>query len=136
MKAVENKTVPLREGGSRGKVTRAQRYEIGTMLQYRIGKEKQWREGVMKNISVSGVLLHAASSLAPETFIEVKFALPIRLNGESAAEVLCRGSVVRSGRSEEPGQTALVAARINHSRFLRQKVRKNEAPVYIGDETF
>jgi len=120
-KTVEDKSAPGRDGNLRNRVTRAQRYEIGTMLRYRIKGEKEWREGVMKNISISGVLLHAANSLPPDTVIELRFSLPVHLSGENAAEVLCRGSVVRSSKNEGPGVAAMVAARINHSRFLRQE---------------
>jgi hypothetical protein len=135
-KTVEGKSVPGRGGDVRGKVTRAQRYEIGTMLRYRIRGEREWREGAIKNISISGVLLHAANSLPPDTGIEIRFSLPIHLNGENAAEVLCRGSVVRSSKCEGPGVAAMVAARINHSRFLRQKDKKDETPKNTSGETF
>lgn len=120
-KTVEGKSARGRDGDLRDRVSRAQRYEIDTMLRYRIKGEKEWRVGVMKNISISGVLLHAANSLPPDTVIEMKFSLPVQLSGESAAEVLCRGSVVRTSKSEGPGVAAMVAARINHSRFLRQE---------------
>ena len=56
-KTAEGKSAPGRDASIRGKITRAQRYEIDTMLRYRIRGEKEWREGVMKNISISGVLL-------------------------------------------------------------------------------
>jgi PilZ domain len=135
-KTVEDKSDPGREGSLRGRVTRAQRYEIDTTLRYRIRGEKEWREGVMKNISISGVLLHADNSLPQDTVIEMRFSLPIHLNGENAAEVLCRGSVVRSSKCEGSDVAAVVAAKINHSRFLRQKDRKDEAPKYLSGKTF
>ncbi|MFZ0302318.1 MAG: PilZ domain-containing protein [Terracidiphilus sp.] len=135
-KTVEGKSAAGREGGLRTKVSRAQRYEIDTLVRYRIRGEKEWREGAMKNISISGVLLHAASSLPTDTVIELRFSLPVHLNGENAAEVLCRGSVVRSSKSGGPGAAATVAARIKHSRFLRQKDRKDEAPRYFSGEAF
>lgn len=77
----------------------------------------------MKNMSISGVLFGATLSLPLETNIEMRFALPLQLTGgESAAEVLCRGSVVRTWISAVPGEAAaMVAARITHSRFLRQE---------------
>jgi hypothetical protein len=135
-KTVEGKSALGQDSDLRGKVTRAQRYEIDTMMRYRIRGEKEWREGVMKNISISGVLLHAANALPPDTVIEIRFSLPVHLNGEDAAEVLCRGSVVRSSTHEGPGVAATVAARINHSRFLRQKDRKDESPRDFSGETF
>jgi hypothetical protein len=135
-KTVEGKSAPGRDGSNRGRVTRAQRYEIATILRYRIRGEKEWREGVMKNISISGVLLHADNSLPQDTVIELRFSLPVHLDGENAAEVLCRGSVVRSTKGEGPGVAAMVAAKIKHTRFLRQKDRKDEAPRYLSGKTF
>lgn len=111
---------------SQNRVNRARRYAIGAMLRYRVSGEHEWREGVMENISISGVLLRAARPLAPDTVIEMRFLLPVELHGESAAEVLCRGSVVRSSHRGVPGGPVNIAARIVHSRFLRQ-MRQKEA---------
>jgi hypothetical protein len=111
------------EGGALSRVPRARRYEISTVTKYRIQGEREWYEGVMRNISISGVLIGAAFSLPPETVIEMRFSLPVHLtDGIRAAEVFCRGSVVRSSKSTIPGKSAtMIAARIIHSRFLRQK---------------
>jgi hypothetical protein len=100
---------------------RAQRYEMNTTSRYRIRGEKQWRESIVKNISISGVLIHTTSFLELKTEIEVRFSLPVHLRDESAAEVLCRGSVVRSSKFEEPGEEAIAAARIEHWRFVRNR---------------
>ncbi len=107
----------------RYKVPRAERYEISAATKYRIRGEQKWYEGAMKDISVSGLLMGAAFSLPSETLIEMRFSLPVQLaGGETPAEVHCRGSVVRSWNCEVPGDTAaMVAARIIHSRFLRQE---------------
>lgn len=109
--------------GDENRVPRAKRYEISAPARYRIRGEKEWHRGVMKNMSISGVLFGATLSLPLETNIEMRFALPLQLTGgESAAEVLCRGSVVRTWKSAVPGEAAaMVAARITHSRFLRQE---------------
>lgn len=109
---------------SQNRVNRARRYAMGTILRYRVSGEREWREGVMENISISGVLLRAARPLAPDTVIEMRFLLPVELHGESAAEVLCRGSVVRSSHRGVPGGPVNIAARIVHSRFLRQMGQK------------
>ncbi len=81
----------------------------------------------MKNISISGVLIHAAIFLEQETEIEVRFSLPVHLRDESAAELLCRGSVVRSSKCEGFDKAAIAAATIEHWRFLRKKNVENES---------
>ena len=106
-------------------IPRARRYGIGTSIRYRIGGGNVWREGTMQNISISGVLLCTDQPLEIDTAIEMRFVLPVELlNGECAAEVLCRGIVVRSASAESPENTAEVAAKIVSSRFLRQQSRK------------
>jgi len=112
--------------------SRARRYEIGAAIRYRIRGEREWREGAMENISFSGVLIRATDLVHPDTIIEMRFLLPVELNGECAAEVLCQGSVVRSSKCSEPVGSVTIAARINHSRLLRQTPEKRMEPgIYL-----
>lgn len=106
--------------------SRARRYEIGTTIQYRVRGEREWREGVTENISISGVLMRTSHALEPDTSIEMRFLLPVELEGEFAAEVFCRGLVVRSSNSPAVAGAIMIAARILHSRFLRQTGRSEE----------
>jgi hypothetical protein len=106
--------------------SRARRYEIGTLIRYRVRGEREWREGVTENISISGVLIHTSHALEPNTSIEMRFLLPVELEGEFAAEVFCRGLVVRSSGHPEQAGTTTIAARILHSRFLRQTGRNED----------
>jgi hypothetical protein len=107
--------------GHNVRVPRAKRYDICAVMRYRVRGKKEWHEGVMKNMSISGVLLSTTHSLPLEAIIEIRFSLPVQLiSGESAAEVLCRGSVVRTSNGELAGGESMVAARVTHSRFLRQ----------------
>jgi len=75
----------------------------------------------MKNMSISGVLLSTPHSLPLEAIIEMRFSLPVLISGESAAEVLCRGSVVRTSKGNLSDGESIVAARVTRSRFLRQE---------------
>lgn len=108
------------QNGSPTEIARAQRYAIDTLLRYRVRGEREWREGVMENISISGVLLRTTQPLEADTILEMRFLLPVELEGECAAEVICRGSVIRSEEDTDPDGNIKVAARIIHSRFLRQ----------------
>jgi PilZ domain len=99
---------------------RAKRYEIRTIIRFRMRGEEKWREGTTKNISMSGVLFRTDHFVKPSTQIEMKFVLPVEPRGTGAAEVFCRGVVIRSSTSfTEPGSVAL-AATIAHTRFFRQ----------------
>lgn len=108
--------------------SRARRYEIGTSIRYRVRGEKEWREGVTENISISGVFIRASHALEPNTSIEMRFFLPVELEDEFAAEVFCRGLVVRASGHSAVAQSGF-AARILHSRFLRQTGRNAEVAV-------
>lgn len=114
-----NRAMSVTPGGT----SRARRYEIGTPIRYRVRGEREWREGVTENISISGVLIRASHALEPNTSIEMRFLLPVELEGEFAAEVFCRGLVVRSSSRPAFAGTTAIAARILHSRFLRQTGR-------------
>ena len=107
-------------GASNPETPRARRYEIGTSIRFRARGEREWHEGLTENISISGVLIRTGRSLDPKTAIEMRFFLPVELDGECAAEVFCRGFVIRSSKCRIPAGTFTVAARIMHSRFLRQ----------------
>ncbi len=101
-------------------IPRARRYEIGTAIRFRVRGEREWHEGLTENISVSGLLIRSARALDPRTAIEMRFFLPVELDGECAAEVFCRGFVIRSSKWRIPAGTWTIAAKIMHSRFLRQ----------------
>jgi hypothetical protein len=101
-------------------ISRARRYEIGTVIRYRVRGERDWQEGLTENISISGVLIRSERSLDPKTAIEMRFFLPVELDGECAAEVFCRGFVIRSSKCRIPAGSFTIAAKIMHSRFLRQ----------------
>lgn len=101
-------------------IPRARRYEIGTAIRFRVRGERDWQEGLTENISVSGLLIRSGRALDPRTAIEMRFFLPVELDGECAAEVFCRGFVIRSSKCRIPAGTYTIAAKIMHSRFLRQ----------------
>jgi len=108
-------------------VNRARRYEIGTVIRYRVRGEREWHEGVTENISTSGVLIRTDRSLESKTSIEMRFFLPVELDGESAAEVFCRGLVIRSSKCRIPANTVTIAVKIAHSRFIRQMGGREDA---------
>lgn len=105
-------------------IPRARRYEIATSIQYHVGGATIWREGSLENISVSGVLLRTDQPVEVNTQIEMRFVLPVELVGERAAEVICRGVVVRSFPAVGPENSIKIAARILNSRFIRQQSRR------------
>lgn len=116
-----------KEAAERGKameIPRARRYGISTTILYRIRGENTWRKGMLKNISTSGLLIAADKPLNEGTNIEMRFTLPVELQGKHAADVSCRGYVVRSESETTPEGEVNIAAKISYSRLIRQPIRK------------
>ena len=92
---------------------RAVRFVISAPLRYRIRSKRTWHEGVIQNISRTGILFRGEQLLNPGTQIELSFTLPLEMAAVAGVKVSCHGVVVRS--SEYP----MIAANISHSRLLR-----------------
>lgn len=101
------------------KIRRAHRYEICTVIRYRVRGEHKWHEGTTENISTTGLLIRADHSPDPDTILEMTFFLPVALYGERAAEVCCRGVIVRLTNCVAPAGAIAFACTIVHARLLR-----------------
>ncbi len=89
---------------------RAQRFKLQLPLKYRQLGENDWRTGTTENISRSGMLFRAEEAIQPNVQLEINLVLPAEIAGLSAAEVVCRGEVVRTeGPDSSTMQTALAA---------------------------
>ncbi len=97
---------------------RAQRFQLHLPLKYRQLGQNDWRKGTTENISRSGLLFHAEEALAPNALVEINLVLPPEIAGLSAAEVVCRGEVVRTADENSPrGMGPAMAAKILQYHF-------------------
>ena len=96
---------------------RATRFDLHLPLKYRLVGESGWREGTTENISRSGMLFQAEEPIAPNAQLEINLVLPAEIAGLAAAEVVCRGEVVRTARSEEGTVSPTLAAKILQYHF-------------------
>ena len=89
------------------RLSRAQRFNLHLPLKYRLVGEGNWRKGTTENISRSGMLFRAEEMVSPNAMLEISIVLPAEIAGLSAAEVVCRGEVVRTlepkTTDDEPG---------------------------------
>jgi hypothetical protein len=92
------------------------RFEVHAPIRYR-SDDGRWQTGWTENISRSGVLLHAAEALTPNSAVEMVVELPPVIAGEPSATMVCRGRVVRTIAGQLDG--AVVAAEITHYTFGR-----------------
>ena len=98
--------------------SRMRRFTLQMALRYRVSSENMWRRGETENISGSGVLFRAEFFAGVNTSVELCLTMPA-VNSDGAAEVRCRGRVVRALAPEEPGDFCVLAVEIFHFRFVR-----------------
>jgi PilZ domain len=98
---------------------RARRFLIQTRLRYRVKRERTWREGKTENMSRSGLLFRGEFVIKPTTQIEISMVLPSGILGDGAAEVVCRGTVVRTVPPASAGSMPGLATTISHYRLVR-----------------
>ena len=96
---------------------RAQRFTLNLPLRYRLLGEENWKQGTTENISRSGMLFRAEEMLQPSAQVEINLVLPAEIAGLSAAEVVCRGEVVRSVEPENAQMNPALAAKILQYHF-------------------
>jgi hypothetical protein len=98
---------------------RARRFLIQTRLRYRVKRERTWREGKTENMSRSGLLFRGEFLVQPTTQIEMSMVLPSGILGDGAAEVICKGTVVRTVPPAGLGSMPGLATTISHYRLVR-----------------
>lgn len=108
---------PRQSALEREQSSRAQRFQIQVPLRYRQVGQKTWSTGETENISRSGMLFHAEENLPMHVQLEINLVLPAEIAGLSAAEVICRGEIVRSVQGAEPRMPAALAAKILQYQF-------------------
>ena len=96
---------------------RAQRFKLNLPLRYRLVGEQDWQQGTTENISRSGVLFRAKEMLQPACQLEISMMLPAEIAGLSAAEVVCRGEIVRAMEAENAATNPALAAKILQYHF-------------------
>jgi PilZ domain len=97
--------------------SRAQRFTIEVPLRYRQIGYNDWRTGKTENISRSGMLFRADQIIPNNVQLEINLVLPAEIAGLSAAEVTCRGEIVRTMDAQEPAMPPAMAAKILQYHF-------------------
>lgn len=105
---------------SRAKLTspfRAQRFNLHLPLKYRLIGENEWRRGTTENISRSGMLFRAEQFIPQSAQLEINLVLPAEIAGLAAAEVVCKGEVVRTVSPDSATVSPALAAKILQYHF-------------------
>jgi len=81
-------------------VPRARRLRLDLQLRYRVNKTSTWYEGVIENISQTGVLFTGPQQLPVNALIEMVFEMPEEISGQKNSNVVCQGRIMRSKDKE------------------------------------
>jgi hypothetical protein len=101
---------------------RARRYPVTFAIEYRHTRHQEWRSGVTRNVSASGVLFVEASSdrpLALDEAVDMRLMIPSNIAGQPATCVICSGHIARIVHEGSFDQPRTVAATIRRYRLLR-----------------
>jgi hypothetical protein len=85
-------------------VPRARRIKMDAPLRYRVKNLGTRNEGIIENLSQSGVLIGGQQRFPENTLVEMVFEMPEAISGQKNSKVLCQGRVIRTknGREKEP----------------------------------
>jgi|SRR5579862_887984 len=109
---------------------RARRLKLDLPLRYRVNSTSTWHEGLIDNLSQTGLLFRGPQNLPVNALIEMVFEMPEEISGQKNRNVLCQGRVIRvkgskTTEDEEPEQTSsmendpsLLAASIVDYKFV------------------
>jgi PilZ domain len=75
---------------------RARRLKLDTALRYRVNSTSTWYEGIIENLSQTGLLFHGPQPLPVNALIEMIFEMPEEISGQKNRNVVCQGRVIRT----------------------------------------
>jgi PilZ domain len=100
-------------------VPRARRLKLETPVRYRVKNLGTWNEGVIENISQSGVLFQGEQHLPLNALIEMVFEMPEEISGQKNSNVLCQARVIRAKEAREAASGTLAASILDY-KFIHQ----------------
>ena len=74
---------------------RARRLRSKIAVRYRARNFGAWHEGVIQNISQSGILFHGPQEMAANSLVELIFEMPEEISGQKDSTALCQGKLIR-----------------------------------------
>ncbi len=101
-------------------VPRARRLKLDAPVRYRVKNLGSWFEGVIANLSQSGVLIQGPQQLPANTLIEMVFEMPEEISGQKNSNVLCQARITRSKEPKKTEEIIGLAASILDYKFLHQ----------------
>src|SRR5579863_3185127 len=100
-------------------ISRALRFQISTVLKYRVAGEKSWREGWVENISATGMLFSGTELIQVGTALDVRVVLSGKRLDGMGGTIVSKGRVVRSWAGGHTFHRAKLAVALMKPRLLR-----------------
>jgi hypothetical protein len=98
----ETTTVRRRSGQKQPTwMPRARRLRSDLKIRYRGKNLSNWYEGLIQNISQSGVLFNGPQQLPANALVELIFEMPEEISGQKNSNVLCQGRLIRIKNAPE-----------------------------------
>jgi hypothetical protein len=121
---LEEETTSVRHRSAHKQPTwmpRARRLRSSRPLRYRGKNLSTWYEGVVQNISQSGIFFHGPQQLPANALVELIFEMPEEISGQKNSDVLCQGRLIRVKDAVDNAEDAFgLAASILDYKFLRK----------------
>jgi len=102
-------------------VPRARRLKLQIPLRYRVKNLGSWYEGIIENLSQSGVLFQGPQHLPDNTIVEMMFEMPEEISGQKNSMVICQGRVIRAKPPSKSPESVGLAASILDYKFLHRE---------------
>jgi hypothetical protein len=99
-------------------VPRARRIKLDAPLRYRVKNLGTWSEGIIQNLSQSGVLLKGPQQFPENTLVEMVFEMPEEISGQKNSKVLCQGRIIRMKDQKRESTELEFAASILDYKFI------------------
>jgi PilZ domain len=95
-------------------VARPRRLTLQTPVRYRTKGLGHWHEGIVENLSQSGVLLRGPQQLAEYTLVEMLLDMPEEISDQKNSMVLCQGRIIRRTELCESEFTGMAASILDY----------------------
>jgi hypothetical protein len=120
--AAETTTIQRRSGQKQPTwMPRARRLRSNLPVRYRGKNLHTWYEGMIQNISQSGVLFHGPQQLPANALVELIFEMPEEISGQKNSSVLSQGRLIRIKDALDNAEDAYaLAASILDYKFLHK----------------
>ncbi len=112
-------------------VPRARRLKLDAPVRYRINKSNTWHEGIIENISQTGVFFHGPQQLPLNALLEMVFEMPEEISGQKNSNVLCQGRVMRSKETRKQRKQMRARAWPPQSSTISSFIRPNKSSLIV-----